>query len=204
MQEWFASMTSMTSRKKSLPERRPRLAIRTPRLILRPVEAQDAEATAELMTEDISARLLTWPAPLSLEQVRERIAASERAFEERTGLSFAILLDGGERLIGWLGVWLAELAARRAKLGFWLGRQFEGRGYMSEAAMHAVHVALNHVGARSLEADTQPDNLASQAILRRLGMVPAGERILYAPLRDRNERCLHFRADGRGMLTSSS
>jgi RimJ/RimL family protein N-acetyltransferase len=61
------------------------------------------------------------------------------------------------------------------ELGFMLEREVRGRGYATEAARAVTQHGLLYV--ERIEAFTHPENLASQAVLRKVGYVSLGEAI---------------------------
>jgi len=67
-----------------------------------------------------------------------------------------------------------EPRCRRAELGYILGREHWGQGYMAEAVTAVIEHAFGPLGLRRLEADTDPRNAASIRMLTRLGFVREG------------------------------
>ncbi|MBQ9545293.1 MAG: GNAT family N-acetyltransferase [Clostridia bacterium] len=61
-----------------------------------------------------------------------------------------------------------------AEIGYGISTEFRGRGYAAEAVGAAVSWALDQPGVRRVEAETGPDNTASQRVLEKCGFVPAG------------------------------
>jgi ribosomal-protein-alanine N-acetyltransferase len=61
-----------------------------------------------------------------------------------------------------------------AHLGFGLDGTLEGRGYMREALEAIIAHAFGSMRLHRIEANHQPQNLRSAALLRRLGFVPTG------------------------------
>ena len=61
-----------------------------------------------------------------------------------------------------------------AEIGYGLREEYRGRGYMTEALKAAVRWALAQKGVSRVEAETEPENTASQRVLLRAGFVPAG------------------------------
>ena len=55
------------------------------------------------------------------------------------------------------------------ELGYGLGKNYEGRGYMTEAARAMCSWALSQPGVTSVVAETKRDNRPSQRILSRCG-----------------------------------
>ncbi|MBR6312471.1 MAG: GNAT family N-acetyltransferase, partial [Oscillospiraceae bacterium] len=61
------------------------------------------------------------------------------------------------------------------EVGYGLRAGFCGKGYMTEALKALCAWALAQPGVRRVEAETEPGNAASQAVLARAGFVPAGK-----------------------------
>lgn len=59
-------------------------------------------------------------------------------------------------------------------LGYYGMLNFCGKGLMTEALRSAVHYAFNDLGLHRLEANIQPENEASIALVRRVGFVKEG------------------------------
>lgn len=174
--------------------------IRTARLTLRPAVPADAAPLAALMTPAISARLASWPIPWTASQMRARIA-EWRAI----GLSCTVRRTEDAALVGWVHALRKRSDAGRATMGWWCAEPHQGRGYIREAAAALLPVAFDRLGVTVVEAGAQPDNLASFAVMRALGMRLAGERMDLAPARGREERVVFheidvasFRAAGEG------
>lgn len=61
------------------------------------------------------------------------------------------------------------------EVGYGLRAGFCGKGYMTEALRALCAWALAQPGVMLIEAETEPGNAASQAVLARAGFVPAGK-----------------------------
>jgi len=137
----------------------------TERLLLRPFRRSDVTQFARLagdwgvasMTSDI-------PHPLTEAQAVAWLKPG------RGEVRFAIELGG--QLIGGAGFYRRRSGA--AELGFWLGRQWWGCGYATEATRAVVRHGFE---ARRLPGFTSShfvDNHASAGVLRKLGFEPVG------------------------------
>ena len=168
------------------------LCLTTQRLVLRPVAIDDAPATAPLVTPDVAANLSTWPSPMSLEQVIDRIRKSEQARAERTAIDFAIIRRFDRELLGWIG--LAVTAEQTARLGYWLGTEHRGRGLAREAAAVAVPAGAAFLGVRLIKAQVLTGNRASIALLEAIGFSLKDEEDVLMETRNRSERCLTYGA----------
>ena len=60
------------------------------------------------------------------------------------------------------------------EIGYGLLPEYEHQGYATEAVRAACRWAFGQPGVTAVEAETDPDNAASQAVLHRVGFVPAG------------------------------
>ena len=63
---------------------------------------------------------------------------------------------------------------RSAYLGYWIGHQHARQGLMAEALGLALDHAFGPLGLHRLEANIQPENEPSRALVRRAGFVQEG------------------------------
>ena len=61
-----------------------------------------------------------------------------------------------------------------AEIGYGILEEHQGHGYATEAVNAAVVWALKQPTVTRVEAETEPDNLASQRVLEKCGFLPAG------------------------------
>ena len=60
------------------------------------------------------------------------------------------------------------------EIGYGIRDAYQGRGYATEAVAAAVNWALAQPDVTRVEAETEPDNRASQRVLEKCGFVPTG------------------------------
>lgn len=169
------------------------LDLRTSRLHLRPVRPDDARATAALMDDEIASYLTTWPPDMSPRQARARIAVAEERLAQREAVELAILRRSTEQLLGWISFIIECPGSGAATIGFWLGREHQGQGLMTEAAAAAIPAAADFLDVRALEAFVYPWNSASIALARKLGFRAVGGTAFYSPVRKQTEEAFLFR-----------
>jgi len=63
---------------------------------------------------------------------------------------------------------------QNAYLGYYLGAAYAGQGFMSEALQLALAYAFKHLKLHRLEANIQPENVASLRLVKRAGFVCEG------------------------------
>jgi RimJ/RimL family protein N-acetyltransferase len=153
--------------------------IATDRLALRPVVDTDRDAVAALNADP---RVGAW-----LGGVRDRAASDAfvdrvQAHDAEHGFGFWVVerkADG--RMIGMTGVWWVPpevgLSEPAVEIGWRFLPDAWGAGYATEAARAALDYGFEMLKLPEIIAFTARTNLASQAVMRRIGMV-------YDPARD--------------------
>jgi [ribosomal protein S5]-alanine N-acetyltransferase len=63
---------------------------------------------------------------------------------------------------------------QQAFLGYWIAEEFAGKGYMTEALVLALRVAFLGLGLHRVEANIQPGNTASIALVKKIGFRKEG------------------------------
>ncbi len=103
-------------------------------------------------------------------------------------LPFAIERLSDDACLGWFSV--TRTAQRRALLSYWLGEEHHGQGYLREAMQVGIPAAFRLLDLDVIEAEAQVENGRSLAVMLAFGMVPLCERLVFAPVRDREEQCV--------------
>jgi len=107
---------------------------------------------------------------LSRSAYRRRVRHYQREAREDLGYAFLIFADADDQLVG--GLTLSNVRrgiTQAAVLGYWIGRPFTGRGYMTEAVRAAVGFAFDTLHLHRIEAATMPNNIASTRVLEHNG-----------------------------------
>jgi len=115
-----------------------------------------------------------------------------RQTDEELRKAYQEMLDGylahpeqGEWYAIWMvtrhdGVQVGDLSFKglnedgSVEIGYGISHEFQGQGYATEAVKAAVNWALKQAGVLRVEAETEPDNKASQRVLAKCGFVPSG------------------------------
>ncbi len=67
------------------------------------------------------------------------------------------------------------LEEKNPEIGYGIMDEFQGQGYATEAVRLAVEWAFSHPEIIAVEAETDPDNVASQKVLTKCGFEANGE-----------------------------
>lgn len=110
------------------------------------------------------------------------LIASSNAFRKRLeqaksprNASFFVFRSDSGALVG--AVDLSEIVRgcfQSAYLGYYAFAPHAGQGLMREGLTHVVHLAFGRMGLHRLEANIQPGNAASIALVRTLGFTKEG------------------------------
>jgi len=176
------------------------LQLVTPRFILRPPQAQDAEAIHRLVNDWGVVRMLPrLPFPYPRQLTDEWIASTAVQAAAGEAHHFVIIdpsgtLSGGaapeagddaaevaatpagtpgETLLGCVGLRI-DAASRTGDLGYWIARRYWNDRVASEAAGRLARWALAQLDLERLVAQVATDNPASAAVLRRIGFRETG------------------------------
>jgi RimJ/RimL family protein N-acetyltransferase len=151
--------------------------LRTPRLVLREWREADLEPFAAMNADP---RVMEFfPAPLTRAEsdrlVRERIVPH---FARRGYGLWAVEVPGVTAFAGFVGLLEQTFPAwftPCVEVGWRLDARHWGRGYATEGARAAVAYGFEVAGLDEIVSMTAMANVRSIAVMRRLGMAPAGE-----------------------------
>lgn len=149
------------------------------RVWLRPPLAGDYAAWAELRAQS-RAHLTPWEPLWALDELsrsafRRRVRHYQREAREDLGYAFFIQSLKDDTLLG--GLTLSNVrrgVTQAAVLGYWLGVQHAGKGYMGDALSAVIALARDALRLHRLEAACMPANGVSIRVLERAGFSREG------------------------------
>ena len=151
--------------------------IDTERLVLRCPAESDAARIARLLGNwNVAHWVVRVPYPFRPEHAAAWIARS--AEERATGQDwpFLITLRDGALLLGSMDLTIDGDASSGA-LGYWLGEDYWGQGYATEAAIAMVAFAFDILQLREITANALPDNQRSIRVLEKAGFRHVGRQL---------------------------
>ena len=103
-----------------------------------------------------------------------KIRKNMKHVEQGTAILWGIALRDDNRLIGTCTIFNINRQNKNAEAGYILNRAYWGKGLMTEALGSMLGYAFKNLGLHRLEADTDPKNAASLALLKKMGFQQEG------------------------------
>ena len=143
------------------------------RLRLRPPRADDADAVYAMYSDPAVMRYWSRPPMTDRAEAEAQLTRYADNFATRGGLTWAIAGED-DALVGTCALFHIEPAHRRAELGYALRASHWGQGLAGEAVALLLDWSFGTLGLHRIEADIDPRNAASRALLLRLGFRSEG------------------------------
>ncbi len=159
------------------------VSLRTARLLLSAPTLDDVDAIVRYCQDPLFERYLTTPWPYSPENavgfVTRFVPESWAADHDYTwGIRRASEPAADGSLLGMIS-W-----RRRGDIGFWMGTEHRGQGYMVEAVGAVCDWVFEVAGAGSIDWECLPGNFASAHVARASGFTFTGTAPVIVPARD--------------------
>ena len=149
--------------------------LETPRLILRRFTPDDAQAMYTGWASDSEVtRFVSWPPHRDAAATRRLIELWVEEYERLDEYNWCIVLRQTGAPIGSVGLVRINEAAAAADFGYVLARPCWRRGLATEAAAAVLEYCFAGIGFHRMAAVHHPDNGASGAVMRKLGMQREG------------------------------
>jgi len=147
--------------------------LKTNRLILRKFVLSDS-LEVERLAGDKAVALMTLnvPHPYLQGMGSDWISTHELGWKKRSRISYAITLGETDQLVGAMG--LVSNSKEEAELGYWIGQEYWGNGYCTEAAKKLIEYGCLHLGFSRVTARYLAINPASGRVMQKCGMKMCG------------------------------
>lgn len=160
----------------------------TERLLLRRLQAGDAQAIVAYRSDPAVARYQSWSTYSIVDADRLIAAQSAVAFNTPgTWVQLALTLrsaDGSEDaaegdgvIVGDCGIHFRSDDPMQAELGITMSREYQSRGFAAEALRRVLQELFGTLGLHRVSATTDAENLAAARLFTRLGFRKEGHFI---------------------------
>ncbi|WLR51897.1 GNAT family protein [Bacillus tianshenii] len=144
-------------------------------LSLKLIDTPDAEAVFGL-TERSREDLRTWlpwlDGTTKVEDTEGFIQHCLQGFVERKSLTSVIIFK--QEIVGVAGFNLIDWTNKIAYIGYWLGKEYQGKGIMTQVAEALTDYAFGELKMNKVEIRAAEGNRSSRAIPERLNFVQEG------------------------------
>jgi RimJ/RimL family protein N-acetyltransferase len=160
--------------------------LRDSTLLLRPIQAGDADALVSELNDPSIARFMTLiPAPYTAGDAASWVERCNQVWKSGECFPFAITELGTGRLVGSIEI------KSSGTIGYWIAADVRGRGY----ATMALRLVCAWQQQRPLQLTTHPANVASQRVAEKVGFRRVGPIIAELPFRDGEAEAILFQLD---------
>jgi len=146
--------------------------IETERLVLRKLRPDDAQVLFRAYMQDPQVtRYTTWRPHQQVQETENFIENSIAAWENETRFPMVITLKEEDEPFG-----MIDFHVRGCTVGFGyvIARSHQNKGYATEATRAIIHWAFQQPAIYRVNASTDVENIASQRVLEKAGMLREG------------------------------
>jgi RimJ/RimL family protein N-acetyltransferase len=141
---------------------------------LRWITERDVDALYTIFSHPEVMQYWSSPPFTDREEARSLLSHIHNGFERRALFQWGIARQADDLVIGTNTLFHLDSNNRRAEIGYALGREHWGKGYMQEALKALLGYAFVELDMHRIEADVDPRNAASRRTLERLGFQQEG------------------------------
>ncbi|MFT5919776.1 MAG: RimJ/RimL family protein N-acetyltransferase [Granulosicoccus sp.] len=160
--------------------------LQTERVVLKEMTMDQVDHLVELDSDPEVMHFITDGEPRPREHHLAAIPKLLKYAEENPGLGlWTAYQKDTKEFMGWY-ILKHLLETGEVEIGFRLRKKFWGHGYSTEVSKAIVNHGFVAVGLNRIIAITRPDNLASQAVIKKIGLKEEGTGMFYGI------HCLYF------------
>jgi RimJ/RimL family protein N-acetyltransferase len=141
---------------------------------LRELSIDDAITIASLMSYDIAKYLYEVPYPYKIDDALNFIKSSYKNFRLHKSITFAIEYknksQSNQLLVGTIGIKDIDYVSKKANIGYWIGKQYQGKGIATECVKLVVNYAFDELKLEEILAYVFPDNNSSIRVLKKMDL----------------------------------
>ena len=146
------------------------LPIRTPRLTVRVMRTTDAAVLSAYRSDPAVAEHQLWDLPFTLDDARRMLHdQDDPAADLGPGATLQLAVEHDGAVVGDVYAGVDETGGV-AEIGYTLATAHQGHGWATEAAAAVVEALFDRVGVGRVYGELDPENIASQRVLERIGL----------------------------------
>lgn len=151
------------------------MEIKNKRIKLREINKKDKEDIIETLDNlNVSKWLLVFPHPFKPEDAEKTINKAIKNSKEKPRKTYNLGIELKEKLIGGIGLVNINFEQKTAGIMYWLGEEFQKKGYGTEALESILNFAFNDLKLRKVTAEVYPGNNPSTKLLEKFNFKKEG------------------------------
>ena len=148
--------------------------LKTARLCLREITEKDVNEVFSLRSDAELMKYIPRPLACNIQDAMEHIEMISTIVSKNEGISWAITELNHDKLIGIIGFYRLKPENFRGELGYMILKDFQNKGYITQAVTKSLDYAFNTIGFNSIEAVIDPENVPSERVLLKTGFRKEG------------------------------
>jgi RimJ/RimL family protein N-acetyltransferase len=148
--------------------------LETERLLVRPVVESDLQDLMGVNGDPEVTKFLPYATWSSISDATSWLSRMQALVVAGTGMQLVIEDRAKQVVVGTVLLFKLDEPSARIELGYVLGRENWGQGFMREALSCVISHCFCVAGLRRIEAEVNPDNSASNKLLTSLGFTLEG------------------------------
>lgn len=145
------------------------VTLRTHRLLIRPLSPGDDADMLRIFSQERTMTYWSCEPLTSLEEARRMLQQEIECAEAGRCVNWALVLADSGAMIGKAGFFDYDKVHRRAEIGYVIDPAHWGRGLATEAVARVIEYAFDELRLHRIEADIDPGNEASLAVMEKFG-----------------------------------
>lgn len=148
--------------------------IQTNRLLLRKMEIADAPVLYKYWSDEEVTKYMNILSFESIKQAEDMIAFLNSLSVEGKAFRWSIICKSNKQILGTCGFNNWDKENQRAEIGYELGKEHWGQGFMTEALSALISHGFEMMELNRIQALAEPANVLSRKILMKLGFKEEG------------------------------
>ncbi|MCQ4138302.1 GNAT family N-acetyltransferase [Chryseobacterium sp. EO14] len=148
--------------------------LETERLLIRDLTLDDKQAVFNYRSDAEANKFQSW-IPKTLEDVEQFIQKNNKEFNQPESWYQVLITEKDTKaVIGDIGIHFFGAENLQAELGITLNKDFQGRGYASEALKGVINFLFSDLKKHRIMASIDPENIDSLKLMERIGFRKEG------------------------------
>ncbi|MBK8053837.1 MAG: GNAT family N-acetyltransferase [Saprospiraceae bacterium] len=144
--------------------------LQTPRLVLRKLEKDDAPGVFRLRSDAAVMKYIPRPLAVNINDAIIHIEMIQDLVAKNEVINWVICeKDDLSTFLGIIGIYRMDIKNWRAEVGYMLHSQYHGKGFISESLKAVLTYAFQELQFHSIQALIDPENVASENVLKKCG-----------------------------------